>query len=590
MSDFIFSKKSIPNGMLTKALQSIYHQDSPQVEEFHGQWGSLAVSKNLYNGFSPYESDRHIIIVIGGPVLCFCENDFLQTKESSFTGTKYIYDRWLEGNVQWDEDLSGPFAIFIIDKMNGEVLAVTDLLSFVPVYVFQENENIMISTHVDAVATAANQLHEIDPISQVDFILNGVITYPYTAYKNIRQVSPGSIHKLKQNSYQITSEYYWIPEEKCQYSTIDSAATDLRQAIETYIDRILKYTNNIAQFISGGEDSRTLSALLQSVPERNAIIFLDHMNREGKIAERAAKAYGANFQLYTRDGLHYLKILPACTDLVGSGAQYIHAHSFGFDKICGLDRYDAVFGGLFADALLKGARIKKIRGSKRFPFIPHIKDRFYSPENQLINDVFTPEALEEVRLRRKEHFERIQSFRQESAEEWFELWPSSMNLNIPNLHTNRRLFRSYEPFMDHTIVKISAGVPQKWKMNRRLFRVFAKPYLEPTKWLFHSEGRLPYFPWQMNMFVQFGFWVAQEFGRKIGIISGNQGPWVDWNALLSRKEWKNTLEEYESGLSALDSVLNKTELEQVYNHKHLNYLQRINLMQVLYKLQQIDNY
>src|SRR5699024_12826093 len=82
------------------------------------------------------------------------------------------------------------------------------------------------------------------------------------------------------------------------------------------------------------------------------------MNREGKVAEKAADIHGANFNIFTRSKMHYLEVLPPSTDLVGSGSQYTHAHTFGFHKICGLDRYYAVFGGLFSDALLKGACIK----------------------------------------------------------------------------------------------------------------------------------------------------------------------------------------------------------------------------------------
>src|SRR5690625_6422043 len=69
MSDFIFSNKKIDKGILNKNIKQIYHKDSPSVNEYHGNWGSLSVSDNLYNGFQPYETAKHICIVIGGPVL-----------------------------------------------------------------------------------------------------------------------------------------------------------------------------------------------------------------------------------------------------------------------------------------------------------------------------------------------------------------------------------------------------------------------------------------------------------------------------------------------------------------------------------------
>ena len=108
MSDFIFSKKPIHKGQLSKEIQAIYHEDCPTVKEFHGEWGSLAVSDNLYHGFKPYETDEHICVVVGGPLLCFQDQQVME----SLAGTKVILERMLDGLMKWDEDLSGPFAIF----------------------------------------------------------------------------------------------------------------------------------------------------------------------------------------------------------------------------------------------------------------------------------------------------------------------------------------------------------------------------------------------------------------------------------------------------------------------------------------------
>ena len=73
-----------------------------------------------------------------------------------------------------------------------------------------------------------------------------------------------------------------------------------------------------AQFLSGGEDSRTLLGLIPSDLKRDAFIFLDSMNREGRTAQKAARAYGANFHVGFRSPTHYLEILEEASDL-GSG-------------------------------------------------------------------------------------------------------------------------------------------------------------------------------------------------------------------------------------------------------------------------------
>lgn len=585
MSDFIYSKKKIENGILTKEIQRIYQDDKPSVQEFHGEWGSLAVSDNIYNGFQLYETDDHIFVVIGGPLLCFQDKQFLEGNPTS-EGTKQIYERIIKGLITWDEDLSGPFAILFINKKTAKVECITDLMSFIPVYSLCDSGNILLSTHVDVLARASGQQYNIDFVSEADFILHGVVTYPYTIYKNIRQIAPASKHLIVANNTDIFTENYWLPREKEKYNSIGQAAYDLRQALQNYVNNIAGSMTKIGQFISGGEDSRLLSGLLPRNSTRDAFIFLDNMNREGKVAKKAAQAYGANFNVELRSNSHYIDILPVCHHLVGSGAQYHHVHTFGFHKKCMLNEYPAVFGGLFADALLKGSRIKKIRSSVIFPFLPQIKNSNYSAAAPVRSGIFNKEVLSQLNNRRQDHLNYVSSFRNNSADEWFELWPSSMNMSIPNIYGNRRLFRSYEPFMSKDVIKISASIPQRWKLNRRLFRLTAKPLLKQTKWLLHGEGRLPYFPWYFNMFVQFLFWSYYQIGKRIGLIKGNQGPWGEWNTVIKSTSWERAMDDYSDGIKRIEKVLKEKNVRKLFNDTDLNQMQQINLMQVIYSLSQ----
>ncbi|GAB3808596.1 asparagine synthase-related protein [Virgibacillus kimchii] len=582
MSDFIYSKIKIDKGKLTKEVQKIYHDDKPTVEEFHGEWGSLAVSTNLYNGFQYYESNDFIFVVIGGPILRFQDNKFFK-KNTGNTGTKAIFNKWIKEVIKWDEDLSGPYTILIINKKSSDVQCITDLMSFIPVYIYQDSTNIMLSTHVDILAETSNQKDNIDMVSTVDFILHSVVTFPYTVYNGIFQIKPASIHYFNSHNCTFHSQAYWIPEEKFEYKSIKQAADNLRKSLTAYINSIISETSDVAQFISGGEDSRVLSALLQK-KSRDAFIFLDQMNTEGKIAKKTAKAYGADFNLKTRTKTHYLEILSDCSSLVGSGSQYLNAHTYGFHKSCNLNDYSAIFGGLLSDGLLKGSHIKKLRGSGRLPFIPDIRRRGYSAGDFMKNNLITPDILEELTRRRQSHLNYVKNFRNESAEEWFELWPSSMNVDIGNLHANRRLFRSFEPFMANDVVKLSTSVPQKWKLNRKLFHKAAKPLLKPTKWLLHGDGRLPYFVWYINIFIQLTFWSSRKFGKGMGLIKGNQGSWADWNALIKSQEWKKSIDNYSDEFHIISSAFIEKDVNKIFENSNLKPKQKINLLQTLYNI------
>src|SRR5699024_1263939 len=210
------------------------------------------------------------------------------------------------------------------------------------------------------------------------------------------------------------------------------------------------------------------------------------------------------------------------------------------------------------------------------------KSKSDSSVSKVKNTFFKPEVIHELDKRKKQHFEYVAQYRPESVAEWVELWPISMNSNSPNLHGNRRLFRTYEPFLANEVIKISASVPQNWKLNRKLFYKTARPLFKSTKWLINSDGRWSYFPWYVNSIPQFLMWVYQQAGRKSGLVKTNHGSWADWNVVMKSKKWQATTKRYIKGLNEIESVFKQNEFPNVFESKTLTKKQKLNLLQVLY--------
>lgn len=584
MSDFIFASKDKAAEILVKALQDIYVEDPPPAYVFRGDWGVLAVTQSHYHGFRPYENDLHLMVVIGGPVLYFRDNDFL-VEEDTNTATEAIYHRWVvDGRVQWDEDLSGPFTIILIGKVDQSVTVITDLMAFIPVYHCGKEGDLYLGTHIDALAVVADRKDLYDQVSLADFILNNVVTYPFTAYENVRQLAPSSVISFRADSSHPQVFSYWVPNEYNPYSTIQEAAEALREGISGYIALVTSKMTNVAQFISGGEDSRALSGILPTRLQRDAFIFLDGMNREGRLAKKVAEVYGVNFNVGYRSATHYLEILPAAAKLVGSGHQFIHAHSLGFDKLFNLAGYSAVFGGYLSDSLLKSPFSRKVRGHDRFPFIPEISIPGESRTKPITSSIVDSAILDELNRRRTERFHAIKRERPATAHEWFVLRPATMRVAIPNLYSTRRLFRSYEPFMCKEAVKISAAAPTIWKLNRRLFNRAMKPYLHESKWLFHADGRLPYFGWCANMPLQFGVWLGRKVLQHAGFAKGNQGPWADWASNISSSQWTSMVDQCLESPVRLECWKDEMTVEKVLKSEQLTVSGKVNLMQIIYPL------
>ncbi|TKD62627.1 hypothetical protein FBG13_06475 [Cobetia marina] len=581
MSDFLFS--SVPNNADVLAA-SIKDYDSG-IQIFQGVWGSLVVTNTKYPGFDPIETEEHIAIVVGGPVLYFRDNNFISEGNSS-VGTVSILEHWKSNCIRWDEDLSGPFVILIVDKVRSEIKCITDLMLFVPVYYKYNNNNIYISTQSEAVAKATNSERNFDEVSLVDFILNSVITFPHTAYKNIYQIEPATIFNLKSHldsHKEHATMIYWKPSELNEFANIQEASKYLYEGVQGYVKRLTKNLDHIAHFISAGEDSRSVAGLLaKSELKRDAYIFLDNMNREGKIAKKVAKAYGADFKLGYRNKEHYLNILPTASDLVGPGHQYAHSHTLGFDKKFDLSSYPAVFGGYIADSLLKAEYANKPKWLKRFPFLPQFVLKKNINDKIGNSEIFSKEILREIKNRRSKHLTNIKKIRPNSYQEWFKLWPATMRSTIPNLYCNRRLFASHEIFTAKESVKLAASVPVEWKLNRRLFNQAFKPALKKSQFIFHADGRLPYYTWRVNIFIQAPIWFYRKTLAWVKSKELNEGPWGDWESVINSNSWNCTITslQQDTNLKEINKAMDKGfSLESKFTIS-----EKINLLQVCYHI------
>lgn len=584
MSDFLFTRNEQSVGQMAKSLKNLMPDFKyDKIKEYSGSWGALAVSLGPYNGFEPYEDEVYICVVIGGPILYWRDNYFLTDLQQYANATCSILQRWKSKSADWSEDLSGPFVVFIINKNTKDLFCYTDLMMFIPVYKYLLGEELVLGTHIDTVSKEAKLLGLMDEVSVADFILHSYVTYPYTVYKNIFQLSPATEHyyQFKNNSYSEQLKEYWLPLEKNSYKSIDEAAAALRTGLISYIERITEQMTEVGQFISAGEDSRSIAGLLPNKLIRSAHIYVDSENREFKLAKRVSDTYKCDFNYVLREPSHYLDMLPEASKLVGSGQQYIHAHTLGLAKKSGVDQYLAVFGGYGSDSLLKALHRYKIKNYSRFSFLPELALPNETRTLPIKSSFIKNDILLEIDNRRKKHMNYIKNLRPTSCHEWFMLWPYSMRDAMPNLSVNRRLFPSYEIYTSKDVVKISAAVPTKWKINRKLFRKAVKPALKASKWIQHADGRLPYYPWYVNSFIQLPRWSRQMFNRLFK-SKVNDGPWANWGQVLNNSEWNNIVENYGKNINEFGFFEEKSNLDDLFFSNELTYPQKINLIQTLY--------
>ena len=580
MSDFIYTNDKKSFAELKDCFNRVYEEEI-ELSVFSSDNCTLALSENIYNGFSLYKVDNHICAVIGGPVLKFRKNCFI-SKNKSNEGTKSIYDRWIQDdNMKWDEDLDGPFVVILFDNNTGSLNVITDMLSFIPVYHNISNTHAAVGTHINII----DYLYpgSVDQVSVADYVINNVVTFPYTIIDGLVQVYPASEHKWCYKSEDIKYNYqnYWLPVEESSHEkdNISVLAKRLENGLKNYVDRVLEANPNIAILMSGGEDSRSVVSMMPKKYPKDGFIYSETENNEVYITRKVAELNNVNFQVGCLMKDHFARTMELCSNLIGVGADCANVHSFGFHKKLNFGAYDAVFGGFLADTFLKGLwaakRKKKSWLNRKNDSTTEIQN-YAKCEDSQINSGF----IEQVNVRRQIHWNTILRFRPTTAQEWMGIWPISMQRDVPNIFGNRRIFRNYEPFTSSEVIKIGAVASQDIKKNKALFQKAMKPYLKKTKWIEHDQGYLPYFSYNINriIFIPF-FKIVFRVNRSHGHTLSN------WSEVFKRKDIKVKEKKYLPALHKYCFELFKEgDNLKVLDNDNFSAFQKRNLLQLCYFL------
>ena len=540
MIDFVFSASRQPNGRLAGIVKRFLGPVLKECRERHGRWGSLASAyghhetapRGVAHGRSVVETERSAVVL-------------------NTHGTEGPIGK-LSGK-DWKTAFNGPFAIVEATEAGGRV--VTDMMGWISLYVADRGTAARwVGSHPDILAEAASISHEVDPVSMAEFLTSQRITWPYTIYEEVRQLAPASEYTFQKGGrWRTPAAVYWQPRERAGYGSMEDAAIDLRDALISAVNRECSDQPEVGLLLSGGEDGRVvLGAIPEDVTVRT-FTLAPFENREVRVARRIATAYGALHTYATRPELHDLDHLSVATKLVSSQHEVLDLHTFPYHETLGLNNVPVVLGGFSSDALLKGDNITRTArrfgpGYRATPKLPRL-------------DGIAAEVMAEVLQRQQDHLDRIFEFRPLSGQEWFHLWPASMRTYIGNWHGNRRLFTSYEPFQDNRIVDIAAAIPQRWKIDRKVYHRAFRPLLAKSWHVPHSRNRLPYFGATANRVLRgpLGL-VRRARDLALGERGTNQESWPRWERVANTNDVERSLSDLGPAAARVGELGNVGEL------------------------------
>ena len=265
----------------------------------------LAIQDLTFMGSQPMYSDKfNTLLLFNGEIFNHNElREMLKKEEISFKSNTSDTEVLLMGlsiyGESFIEKVIGQFSIFFIDYDKNILLLIRDRLGQKPLFVFEDDKDIVFGTNLKSLATYTNTF-EISEESIIDYIEYGIVPSPNTIFKNIKKLQPGELYK-----YQLTESHfnkqqytYWKPEDFIDEKKFSNDVFfDLvRDAIGLRADADVP----VASFLSGGLDSTYIVKTLNDLKKKNqpyTVSFDNQKYDEKKWAQIVTKKLNINSKI-----------------------------------------------------------------------------------------------------------------------------------------------------------------------------------------------------------------------------------------------------------------------------------------------------
>ena len=223
------------------------------------------------NGKQPM-SLGHLHLNYNGEIYNFQEiKNELIALGHSFSGesdTEMILHAYLEWGIKAIEKFIGMFAIVLFDEKQNELFLIRDRAGVKPLFYYNKNNLILFASELKAFHEHPNFEKELDLNAVAAYMQYGNVPTPHCIFKNCQKVYPGHYLKIEltlknqeQIQYWNVYDYYNKPKSKISYK---EAKIKTEQILLSACKYRMVADVPVGIFLSGGYDSSTVSALLQS--------------------------------------------------------------------------------------------------------------------------------------------------------------------------------------------------------------------------------------------------------------------------------------------------------------------------------------
>lgn len=259
-----------------------------------------------------HSHDGSLTISYNGEIYNYAElRNQLEKKGHLFktsSDTEVLLHLYEEDGEDMFRHLRGMFAIALWDSRRHGLLLARDPYGIKPLYISDNGKTIRVASQVKALLVSDEVDKSVDASGHVGFFLWGHVPEPYTMYKGIRSVRPGSTLWIDERGHAREQVFGDLTEtireaEDISSSTDSVSMPEFKEAIIESVRYHLVADVDVGVFLSAGLDSTALLGLASQLGGRlNAVTlgfdeFRSSQYDESALASVVAKQYGANHNI-----------------------------------------------------------------------------------------------------------------------------------------------------------------------------------------------------------------------------------------------------------------------------------------------------
>ena len=292
----------------------------------------LSIQDISASGNQPMESEGgRYTIVYNGEIYNFLE----LRKELEQLGHKFrggsdtevmlaVFEKW--GVKPGLERFNGMFAFALWDKRAQRLYLARDRMGEKPLYYGLQGKVFYFSSELKALGKHPEWRPKVDRRAISLLLTHNYIPAPYSIYSGIQKLRPGTMLSYCPATGDMKTEVYWSLQEVLGRAigtrlalSPDEIASELESRLLGSIQRQMIADVPVGAFLSGGIDSSTVVALMQSLGKssvRTFTIGFDENNfNEAKFAEKVSKHLGTDHTELYVEPRQALEVIPSLADI-----------------------------------------------------------------------------------------------------------------------------------------------------------------------------------------------------------------------------------------------------------------------------------